>query len=351
MNVISHNSNYPDWIDNFYKKLSKEASKSGKVSDTLDLSQLKDVRLNIKSASSVNEVDIVKECNYIDKISQKTGSRYYINKTWPTEVKAHLVEYACSCGMKCENCIELDPEIVVEASKKAKMVRTASTNVATEKEEAIEWDGFGFDEIHRQAANKHMEKSDWEKVEPQQVLGDKPSLLSGSIVPIRGGEVYEKTQIVGVQDGQNSIVDPDALERLANSEKEDVRTKIRKAKEARMQDKQAQKDREIERLARELKKYNLDKKTSVFATEVMNANPGLNTPDSQIGVFRDYDVSELPKKTKGEMLRDKNKERSASIKREQKADTWEKPSRPTKAEISDLFGESLDNLKIRKSKR
>jgi hypothetical protein len=143
-------------------------------------------------------------------------------------------------------------------------------------------------------------------------------MMTNAVKSIGGGEDYFANSDVPLAKNQNSIVNPQAIEQLANSETED--TGARLAREA--------KEREEAAVERH-EKWQQDKikamehledlpKGTVFPTEVMNANPGLNGPSSQMGVYASFDKDDIPDKTVGESLADKNEERRRAIQGEDK---------------------------------
>ena len=83
---------------------------------------------------------------------------------------------------------------------------------------------------------------------------------------------------------------------------------------------------------------------SVFPTESLNANTGLNNPSSQGGIYSKFDLASIPDQTVGEKIASQNKEYKESIQRPKTQDDWEKPCKQSYRSISDSFGQELAAL-------
>ncbi|TRZ80661.1 hypothetical protein D4R86_03950 [bacterium] len=249
-----------------------------------------------------DENRIVTERNIIEN-RIASGSPYYYNQDWNESVKSDLKEYALACNMDMSKFKPIASR-KVEASSES-IIRTAQSN--SNEQNALVLDPFHLDVEERNV------KSDWEKISGEQRLGDKPSMMFGAIKGVRGGEDYSINSDINPAANQNSITNPNAIEQLAESEKEDTGVRLARERDERELAKEAKnRDWEQEKIA-SMKHLDIIPKGNVFPTEVMNAQPGLNTPSSQMGVYAKFDVDSIPEKTQGEKIAEANETRRKSI--------------------------------------
>lgn len=302
-------------------------------------------------SSVVDEKTIDSECSRIEKIASSNNDNiFYINGTWDDDVKSHLKEYALACGIKRDKIVEASKEqiiatkrSIVEAQKEKEMLKVASTqtdvevNPEVEKISNVLKDPFKIDEKLDDDRNIH---EDWEKISYAQILKDKPT--TSGINAIRGGEDYNKNHSHKSANNQNSIFDSGKIEALANSEDVDVGQRIRQEKEeilqSRLSDQQKDRDAKLAEATEELSIMTIG---NVFPTESLVAQPGIR---GEMGGSL-MDADSIPDQTKGEMLREINQEKTASIQRpkEEKDRSWEKVDNNIRT-ISDDFGEELSKL-------
>ncbi|MFA7219359.1 MAG: hypothetical protein WC119_02525 [Synergistaceae bacterium] len=293
-------------------------------------------RINV--ASEVDDIVLAQECDRIEECSTN-GKIYHYNSNWDQDSVRHLREYAIACGMDLDKFKEFDPSNIQKQSSNEGMVKTAQTVLSDEVTSLRElWkDPFHIDE---RSDTSHMDESNWQEVKGQSILNE-PSVASGNVIPLRGGENYFLNSDVNPASNQNSITNPDAIEQLANSKVEDNGERLKgqaAAKEAKKV--QDRKDWEQEKIS-EMSKRDIIPQGVVFPTEVLNAQTGLNSPSSQMGVYAKFDPSSIPEKTAGEQIVEKNKEHRESIQRPKHEDDWQKPSHQSSRSISGTFADAL----------
>jgi hypothetical protein len=189
-------------------------------------------------------------------------------------------------------------------------------------------DPFKLDE---KADTSHMDKANWEDVQRQSSLNDKPAMM-GSVRPIRGGEDYNANPFSQTARGQNSIDNPDAIKALAESEEEDTGARLRKENEQKEEAKKAEHERWQKDKIASMEDSDIIPKGNIFPTESMTAQPGLKED-----VFN-FDV---PDKTEGEKIAEANEERRKAIQGEDKEQHEFELKTSPKAEISDTFADAL----------
>lgn len=316
INRMTDEKSAPEWVfDNktASEYLDKKTLKANEVDAILNMS------CNISDDEVVIEKDKLEKC-------ASSKSVYYYNAQWPLNVKNELKEYASVVGMNMDNFKSANPndfieKITVVANDSDKMVKTASTMVLS--------DPFKIDE---RIANVY-EKSKWQpEVKNASKLADRP-IMSG-IVPVRGGEDYFANSESKVAKGQNSITDPKAIEKLADSTEEDTGSRLRRENEEKEASKKTKhQDWEKEKIEAMTGKEILPNRY-IFPTECLNAQPGIK------GEVFDY--SKLPERTAGEQLKGINEERKKQIRGEEKGKHEFAVSKNPSRSISDDFGSELE---------
>lgn len=297
---------------------------------------------SINIAEEVNDQVLAEECDRIE-VCSSNGKDYHYNSNWDAGTVSHLREYAIACGMDIAKFRGFDPSVLTKESKqKDPIVKTANTAIA-ENVQALK--GVWTDPFHIEERSdmSHMEPNGWEAVKKQAVLG-KPSIDLGGVFAIGGGEDYNTNSDVNPAINQNSITNPLAIEQLAESEEDDTGVRLHKEQEAKAAQKKANHGEwEQEKIA-EMSQGDIIPKGSVFPTETLNANTGLNNPSSQYGVYAKFDINAIPDLTAGENIAERNKQYKESIQRPKQEDDWQKPCKQTSMSISDSFGTELEAL-------
>ena len=298
--------------------------------------------------------------------SAKNGSLYHYSVKWDDATKSALREYAMVCGMDLSKFRAIDPEIVLEANcglchqsqssyddffksklqEKLKEKGADSLDDLSEVEQkelfkevdncwkakdevtAMLNDPFKLDE---KADMGHMEKANWEDTKKQDNMGLRPS-MEGGIVPIRGGEDYNKNPETRTARGHNSICNEDAIKNLVESDQEDTGARLKRENEER-------RDALAKREAWEQEKIAELPDASIVPHGIQ---PG-GTGDAQPGIRGEdaFDFESLPEKTDGEKIAEANENRRKEIQGEDKEEFEFTPSKATARGISDLFGEEL----------
>jgi len=307
VNKMSSEKSLPTWV------LSMDENSAPKES-TEDIFKMAEVAKSIPETLS-DEI-LVSERERIDKCASCEDTYYYSDK-WDTGDVSKLKEYASVCGLDNERFQAINPDEFVKAeiekSASSKILRVASETVL-ENQPDDPFAGLKLtDPFHLEDEVEENAQENWEEVKSASVLADRPSMMTNAVVPIGGGEDYLANSDVPLAKNQNSIVNPDAIGKLAKSETED--TGARLAREAKERQEEAIKRHQTwEEDKINAMEHNKDlPKGTVFPTEVMNAQPGLNNPSSQMGVYAKFDKDSIPEKTIGESLAGRNEDRRKEI--------------------------------------
>lgn len=274
----------------------------------------------LSMSSALNDDDLVLERDRIEKCASEKTS-YFYNVQWPEDIKSQLKEYAVACNMDMTKFQAVDPSLIkkvaVKEASSETMIKTASTKLVLS-------DPFKLDNIDD---NPHMAKANWQDIKKEAKLAEKPA-MSG-IVPIRGGENYFTNPELRISKGQNSIADPNAIDKLAKNEVEDTGARLQREK----------REKEVAKTA-EFKKWQESKAMpkdiaarSVFPTESLNAQPGIK------GNVFDFDA--VPELTDGEKLKTANEDRKRMIQGEKKEKHEFRVEKNPTPQVSDSFAEEL----------
>ena len=290
----------------------------------------------INIAKEVDDFVLAQECDRIETCSSN-GKLYHYNSNWDNGTISHLKEYAIACGMDLSKFKGFNPSDIQKESASGAIIKTAQTNSEDTDLQDLWKDPFRIDE---RSDTSYMDETNWQEVKKQSVLGE-PSVDMGNVLALRGGENYFINSDVSPAPNQNSITNPDAIGQLANSKVMDTGERLKKEQV----DKQAQKELDHSEWQQakidEMSSGDIIPKGTVFPTETLNANTGLDNPSSQMGVYAKFDPDSIPDKTAGEQIADKNKQYKETIQRPKTEDDWQKPSKQTSRGISDSFADSL----------
>jgi hypothetical protein len=300
-------------------------------------------RLNITPPQEVSEETLLTECKQIEACAS-SGKVYHYNTAWTPSHIAHLKEYAFACGMGSSQFKGVDPQLVIEDTKQVTKEASAARNI---KMAAVDdgklkldlGDPFHLDE---RSNTDHMGKAKWQEVKKQANMQEAPVMLSGSIIPIRGGEDYRtNANTLANAKNQNSIADPDAIKKLAEGP-EDTGSRLKRLQQEKEEAKKQEHLNWQKDIVEAMEHKDIVPKGKVFPTESMNAQPGLNTPSSKRGVYAKFDPEFIPEKTEGEKIKDQNAEYRKSINpRTEKAKTEWELSQQASRKISDVFADEL----------
>jgi len=296
--------------------------------------------LQTQTYPQLSENQLCNECNKIDQCAQNQIPYYY--QDLPQENVDHLKEYALACGLPITMFKKAQKEEkIITATKEPKMVRTASNDKytsMTEQLQSVLQDPFHIDE----RLNAPSIKGNWEKVTTAQTIKE-PDNMDKGIKPVRGGEKYDIHSDHKSAPGTNTISNPDSIEVLAKSEKEDTGKRLHREREEREASiKISHKAWEQDKIDSMSLPHALSKGT-IFPTETMNAQSGLNSPRSQMGVYSDFNKDDIPTLTAGEKLKQTNDIRKSSIQRPQAEASEIKNKHQSTRTISDDFSTALEN--------
>ena len=334
---ISKNYGEIDWLNDF--SIPKKATvQTEEISVVAEVSPLK--------PEAVDDTVLAFECDKIEKCAS-TNTPYFYNKTWNTEHVTSLKEYALACG--------LDTKMIKAAEykelAKEERIVTASASVAvpevkTETKEtktAFKIDLGDPFHIEDRSNTDHMNKKDWQVNTSSQKLQMGP-VMTGGIIPVRGGENYLLHNTQKLATNQNSIANPKVIEELVNSDKLDTGARLAQEREAKATQKIAEKKQWEQDVIDAMPHRAIVAHGKVFPTEALNAQPGLASPASQ-RIVNNYNPDNVADKTVGEQLKEKNQVRADSIRRPKEENKWEEDKKADlKASvrgISDGFTESL----------
>lgn len=334
VNRTQNMSEVPSWITN-----NKEFNDIERQYESFlaDKSQV-----NCTSSNQVNDSILSEECEQIEKCAS-SNKNYFFNNTWDSNHIGHLKEYASACGLKDEKMVGVNPnEIEKMASKKNnKIIKTASASSRVKNINSLsEALGDPF-KLQERANMDHMEKDNWEKITKASKLSDSPfKSMNGEVLPLRGGENYDEANQQKLATNQNSIVDPDALDRLYESQEETTKERLsRQAKEREDKRKLNHEKWENDKIA-QMQEDGFKSQGVVFPTEVSYFNAGVK--DGFMGAYSNEDLQNLPEKTLGETLASRNQERKQSIQRDiDENKEWDSLKSQSSRMVSDGFAESL----------
>ena len=326
INRVSEEKLAPSWA---FEDVSREGCLDEKF-----LSEEEMQRIENLPFEDLTDEGIVEERDTIERCAE-SGSLYHYNAQWSDKTKRALREYAEVSGMKMDKFRAVHPEYI----ENIRLVEREAANarekmfqkVANKEIDSMLEDPFKLDE---RANTDHMKPTNWEDNKKQINLEDRPSMMSGAVKPLRGGEDYFEDPISKLADGQNSILDPGAIESLANSEVEDTGERLRRENEERAASREAKhKEWEQDKIDA-MEKSEIIPKGSVFPTEAMNAQPGIK------GDLFDFD--KVPDKTAGEKIAEGNEEHRKEIQGEDKEEHEFTLKSASVRGISDTFGSELE---------
>jgi len=276
------------------------------------------------------------------EVCASTGSIYHISSNWSNDTKSALKEYASVCGMDSSRFKEINPEAIVEDVgiiqsdiSNSRAIKMAE-NMVSDKKTLVLNDPFKLD-----VEAKSIKDDNWQSVKLQSKLDDKPSIMTSAVKPVRGGEDYFTNPETKTARGQNSIGNADAIKTLAESAEEDTGARLRREnKERENQKVQKHQDWEKEKIEA-MAGSEILPRGKVFPTELMNAQPGLSTPSSQMGVYAKFDPKDIPEKTAGESIKEGNEQKRKSIQRDVTKTEWQEVKSSSQGTISDAFAAAL----------
>ena len=306
-------------------------------------------RISRVASGDLSEDDLTVERDIIENCAED-NSLYYSNAAWGNNTKSALREYCMVCGASYKE-VSVPDDFVEDSTTKTasdsnKMSKEADSESSKESEDLklALGDPFKIDQVSNERKTTPS-RDDWEFVSKSKNLSDKPSMMTNNIIPIGGGEDYNSNPNHTLPSNQNSIVNPDAIEQFANSDELDTGVRLKQqAEDRKKQIQQSNKeweDSKTKNLKEALGNTNMYSRGSVFLTESMDAQTGLNNPSSQMGVYSDFSKDDIPDKTEGEKLHDVANSRRESIQRESKESHKFELEEPHKSSVGSDFAESL----------
>jgi hypothetical protein len=286
--------------------------------------------------SDITEKDLVEQRECIEQCSAN-NSMYHYNSQWPEDVKSSLKEYATVCGMDMSKFKAVHPEYI----ENLRVIDKQSSDLleGLEKRETVENKGvekmmkdpFKLDDLGN---NDHMKQANWEEIKKQANMKDRPSMTSGEVKPMRGGEDYFANPNTPTARGNNSISNPNAIGVLANSEEEDTGARLRRENKEKEARKEANSKAWEQDIVDSMKHKDIIPRGKVFPTESLNAQPGIR---GEV-----FDFSSVPDKTQGEKFAEVGEARRQAIQGANKEVHEFTVQKAPVRRISDDFGEALE---------
>jgi hypothetical protein len=296
-------------------------------------------RLNIADPKKITESVLSKECDAIEKCAT-TGKTYHYNSTWEAKDVNHLKEFASVCGLDANKVKGVDPKAILKEIGEIEQQASTSYMIktASKVEKLVLQDPFHLDE---RANTSHMDYENWQKTAKQGNLSEAPSIDLGAIKAIRGGENYFSNPESKNAINQNSITNPNAIKEFIESEKVDNGMRLKQEKLARDLAKKENTKEWENSIIEAMPKNDIVPKGNVFPTETMNAQSGLNSPSSKMGVYSDFKIEDVPTLTEGEKIKLSQDEHKKSIQRPIKEKEEFHTSSSSVNKVSDTFADEL----------
>lgn len=301
--------------------------------EAIDEKRLEKISKNVNSENEITE-----ECELIEKCASNKQT-YYYNSNWDNKVISQLREFSKLFNMNDDNFVKIT---LTSSVTNKNMIKTASTD---KKEPTIEeklknvWsDPFRIEE---KSNTDYMKKANWEQVTKQSTMKESPSMNSGAVNSLKGGEDYNKNQNHTVARGQNSILNPNAIKEYAEDKTIDNRQKILDSKIARENAKKQDKIDREEKVIKSMDKNNIIPKGKIFHTDNAQMATNLNSHQAKSGVYINCDPESIPNQTQGEKIASNKKEEDNKRKTENVK--WERVNSESSSHISDSFADSLKN--------
>lgn len=322
-----------DWLSDFALPNTK-TQKEVVLPSSSDVSPL--------SPESVDDTVLAFECDKIEKCASENRP-YFYNKSWGQEHVSSLKEYATICGMGDDHFVaaehkEIEKQETIKVASSQSQTKDGEKNPPQKEAKLDIGDAFRFDE---KIAKAEKAIRDWQVNTPAQKLELNP-VMTGGIVPVRGGENYFIQNNPKLASNQNSLANPDAIGNLVNSDKMDNGARLAKEREDKLAQKQANKKQWEQDIIDSMVHKDIVAKGKVFPTEMLNAQPGLSSPASQ-RIAGKFDPEAVPERTAGEKIKEQNEVRKASISRPKEDSKWQGPedNGAKLRGVSDIFGDAL----------
>lgn len=318
MRVKKTSDTLPDWVIENKKIDNLTTKKETEINSIVKASKIK-----LLENESLNESKMVAEREKIEKTMSNEG-KYYCDSGWGEEAQKQLKEYASACGMNKKDFVVISNKDIKEVSKEIpkREVKKSSIPIG----DAFKLDRF--DDIEKQEPN-------WEKIEKSKSLVEKPSLLSNSVVAVRGGEDYNKNTHRKKIRGQNSIMEEDAIGEYAKNG-EDSGEYFSKMRAKLIEEKQSKRKEWEKDAVDSLPK--IRGRSSIFPIESAQDGAGKNKK----ALTEDFTIKQDDIKGLGDTLKGRNQNRKEAIKnKKEKDDSWQEVKKPDGTKISDVFGEEL----------
>jgi hypothetical protein len=323
INRCSDSGRLPHWIDGVASPDSHDAEHVASVPETMD------------DATMAEAFSRIEQC-------AQSGDNFYYSDSLDAKSKSQLREFAQVAGLPADRIAEVD------AGRRTAAKALADARAAEEPERVPEQKPVvDFDLIPEETTEaKHFEENrDWDSRSAAQAMDYKPAgaMLTGSVIPIRGGETWEEDPVMQVRRGENSIAEPDAIQSEIDDEKVSSRDWIRQENEKRRSDRAFDREAwEAEFTAKLREGLAVVPKAGIVRTE--NPEPQKHTPNPQWSqsIMASGDAEPMPDRTLGETLAEKRDARRHEIQREDPEEVdWDSRRSSVPEKVSDLFYDSL----------
>jgi hypothetical protein len=280
---------------------------------------------------SIDQSDLVEARSEIEKCAE-SGETFYFGSDTPDSIKKNLSEYAEAVGLSSESMQQVDSNSI----RTSKKVVDAISDAAPEGNEAAPEPLFDIIPTIPTNPDVFAKNDSWNKSQAAQSMEYRPE--DNGVVPIRGGEEYEKNPEKGVRSGENSIADPEAIDSLASSSE---KTSLETIREGNEQRKATGFDRDSweSEVASKMRDSNILPSKGARMVESPQSQNHTSSGKYRESIMSDSDLA--PDKTVGETIPELNEKRASEIKREKEEDDWERMESSVGNMVTDVFYESL----------
>lgn len=299
------------------------------------------------SASNLDDEKLVVEFDAIEKCAS-SKKPYFYNSNWDNTSTNTLKEFAyvnqCQAIPVNVEDKEVKAYLAVNLSSLEKTASAAPVAKTSEKKPIIPFELIDAFHLDEKGNTDFLKKTDWEKVTTSAKLTENSRLSSG-IKRLDGGiENHNISPHLNIKPGQNSVTRPEAIDELSKGAEDSGERLKRENAERKEERNVAHKEWEKEAMVKAEGFGSLSFNT-IKKTEASYCNPGIK--DNPV-----RNAKEIPDKTDGEMLKEKQQARKASIQRASSEDkSWDSLENQYQSthvindSFSEILKEKLANIK------
>jgi len=284
--------------------------------------------------ASMTREEVVAAKTKIEECAQK-GERFFVSEDLDPGVRSELSEYAEAVGLPSG-----DIKQISDRQQQSYAAVQALSGIEQEADRVVRPESlFDIGPKATTDPSHFAKRDDWEQIAAASKMEMRPDPNSG-VVPIRGADNMETSRIVGNRPGENSMADPNAIQELAEAEAQSSRDRIRSGNEQRKADISFDKTNWEAETVSGMAEAELP---HVGVTRTESPQSQNHSAASRYENSISQDGREVPDRTMGETIADRNAEKRAEIQR-QKEDgrEWDEPQSSVPGKVSDLFIEELE---------